>query len=485
MNTLELDPSLNGLPQKIETIHLIGICGTGMGALAGMLVEKGFRVTGSDANVYPPMSDFLEKLGIPVISGYKKKNLDHRPDLVVVGNVVTRLNPEAAALADLRLNYLSFPQTLRRLFLTGKKPLVVTGTHGKTTTASLAAWLIETAGRDPGFMIGGILGNYERNYKLGSGNWFVVEGDEYDTAFFDKVPKFIHYAPEVGILTSIEFDHADIYPNLDAVKDAFRRFVALIPARGLLVACGDDPLVREIAGQTKATLITYGLNEENDWRAIRLKAKSQGTHFDLLRPGHDPLPLFSPLPGAHNVLNTLAVTAALDWIGIESKRLQKGLSTFKGIHRRQEVRGVRAGVTVIDDFAHHPTAVKQTLAAMRLTFPEARLVAVFEPRTNTSRRKVFQADYAASFDLADEILIREPPDLKKVPEGERFSSAQLVRDLQDKGLKAHYFPDTDSILADLRRRLRPGDVVLIMSNGGFDNIHERLLKLLEEEGDRI
>jgi len=484
-NTLELDPSLNGLPQKIETIHLIGICGTGMGALAGMLVEKGFRVTGSDANVYPPMSDFLEKLGIPVISGYKKKNLDHRPDLVVVGNVVTRLNPEAAALADLRLNYLSFPQTLRTLFLTGKKPLVVTGTHGKTTTASLAAWLIETAGRDPGFMIGGILGNYERNYKLGSGNWFVVEGDEYDTAFFDKVPKFIHYAPEVGILTSIEFDHADIYPNLDAVKDAFRRFVALIPARGLLVACGDDPLVREIAGQTKATLITYGLNEENDWRAIRLKAKSQGTHFDLLRPGHDPLPLFSPLPGAHNVLNTLAVTAALDWIGIESKRLQKGLSTFKGIHRRQEVRGVRAGVTVIDDFAHHPTAVKQTLAAMRLTFPEARLVAVFEPRTNTSRRKVFQADYAVSFDLAHEILIREPPDLKKVPEGERFSSAQLVRDLQNKGLKAHYFPDTDSILADLRGRLRPGDVVLIMSNGGFDNIHERLLKLLEEEGDRI
>ncbi len=485
MNTLELDAGLNCLPPKLETIHLIGICGTGMGALAGMLIEKGYKVTGSDAGVYPPMSDFLNGLGIPVMSGYSGENLSYGPDLVVVGNVVTRFNPEAEALAALRLHYLSFPQTLRMLFLSGRKPLVVTGTHGKTTTSSLAAWLIETAGLDPGFMIGGILKNYERNYKVGSGEWFVLEGDEYDTAFFDKVPKFIHYAPEVGILTSVEFDHADIYPDLDAVRDAFSRFVRLIPAKGLLVACGDDPLVRETAGQTAASIMTYGLNKQNDWRAVHLKAKNQGTEFELLTPDRKSLPLFCPMPGAHNVLNTLAAAAALGWIGLEPETLQKGLSTFKGIHRRQEVRGVRAGVTVIDDFAHHPTAVKQTLAAVRLAYPKARVMAVFEPRTNTSRRKVFQADYAASFDRADEILIREPPDLKKVPEKEQFSSAQLVRDLQKKGLKAHYFPDTDSILADLSGRLRPGDVVLIMSNGGFDNIHERLLRLLEVAEDRI
>ncbi|MBW2053901.1 MAG: UDP-N-acetylmuramate:L-alanyl-gamma-D-glutamyl-meso-diaminopimelate ligase [Deltaproteobacteria bacterium] len=481
MNSLELDPSLNRLPEKIETVHLIGICGTGMGALAGMLVEKGYTVFGSDTNVYPPMSDFLDRLGIQVMSGYRAENLDYKPDLVVVGNVVTRLNPEAADLAALGLNYLSFPQTLRMFFLEGKRPLVVTGTHGKTTVASLAAWLLESAGLDPGFMIGGILKNYERNYKLGSGDWFVVEGDEYDTAFFDKVPKFIHYAPEVGILTSIEFDHADIYPDLDAVKDTFRGFVTLVPVQGRLVACGDDPLVREMAEQATASIITYGLEEGNDWQAVNLKARGQGTWFDLIRPRNDPLPLFSPLPGAHNVLNTLAAAAALDWIGLKPERLKQGLSSFKGIRRRQEVRGVRAGVTIIDDFAHHPTAVKQTLAAIRLAYPSSRLMAVFEPRTNTSRRKVFQADYAKSFDGADEILIREPPDLKKIPENERFSSSQLVQDLQAQGLKAHYFPDTDSILENLNGRLRPGDVVLIMSNGGFDNIHERLLKLLENQ----
>ncbi|MBW1709152.1 MAG: UDP-N-acetylmuramate:L-alanyl-gamma-D-glutamyl-meso-diaminopimelate ligase [Deltaproteobacteria bacterium] len=482
MNTLELDPSLNCLPQKAETIHLIGICGTGMGALAGMLVEKGYKVTGSDANVYPPMSEFLDKLSIRVISGYSRENLNYRPDLVVVGNVVTRLNPEAAALAALNLHYLSFPQTLRVFFLAGKRPLVVSGTHGKTTTSALAAWLLETVGKDPGFMIGGILNNYESNYKLGAGDWFVVEGDEYDTAFFDKVPKFIHYAPEVGILTSVEFDHADIYPDLDAIKNAFRRFVNLIPARGLLVACGDDPLVREMAEQASSDVTFYGLGEEgNTWRAADLKADGQGTRFSLIRAGQkDPLPFFSPLPGAHNVLNTLAAAAAMDWIGIKPEKLQKGLTSFKGIHRRQEVRGIEAGVTVIDDFAHHPTEVKQTLAAIRLAYPEARLIAVFEPRTNTSRRKVFQADYASSFDQADEILIREPPGLKKVPAGERFSSAQLVKDLQKKELQAHYFTDTDAILANLNGNLRSGDVVLIMSNGGFDNIHERLLKLLRE-----
>ncbi len=480
MTQLELEPSLNKLPEKVETVHLIGICGTGMGSLAGMLVEKGFRVTGSDANVYPPMSDFLARLGVPVAKGYAPENLDHRPDLVVVGNVVTRQNPEAVRLKEMGLHYLSFPQTLRHFFLDGHRPLVVAGTHGKTTTSSLAAWLLDSAGRDPGFMIGGILANYDRNYKVGQGDWFVVEGDEYDTAFFNKVPKFVHYAPHVGILTSVEFDHADIYPDFDAVKDAFRSFIRLIPKDGLLVAWGDDPLVREMAGEARAAVLYYGLKEGNHWRAVDLKPDGRRVAFECLAPGRRLEPLMSPLPGTHNVLNTLAVTAALDRTGLSIEEIRAGLETFKGVRRRQEVRGVERGVTVLDDFAHHPTAVKETLAAVRAAYPGQRLLAVFEPRTNTSRRNVFQHDYAIAFDAADEIYIREASDLNKVPEGQRFSSERLVGDLRKRGLKAHHFPGTDALLGELIGTVRRGDVVLIMSNGGFDDIHRRLLEGLKD-----
>ncbi|MDY6851064.1 MAG: UDP-N-acetylmuramate:L-alanyl-gamma-D-glutamyl-meso-diaminopimelate ligase [Thermodesulfobacteriota bacterium] len=481
MTRLELDPKLNGLPDHIETIHLIGVCGTGMGSLAGMLVEKGYKVTGSDANVYPPMSDFLAGLGIEVAQGYAPENLDHRPDLVVVGNVVTRRNPEAPRLKELGLPYLSFPQTLRLFFLKGKSPLVVAGTHGKTTVSSLAAWLLDSADLDPGFMIGGILANYGRNFRLGDGEWFVVEGDEYDTAFFDKVPKFIHYAPRVGILTSVEFDHADIYPDFKAVKAAFERFVALIPKDGLLVAWGDDPIVRDMAPKAAAPVVFYGLGRQNDWRAVNLAAKGRRVLFDLIRQGHEPEPIFSPLPGTHNVLNTLAVAAALDRIGLNPGRLGPGLETFKGVRRRQEVRGVEAGVTVIDDFAHHPTAVRETLAAIRAAYPGQRIAAAFEPRTNTSRRNIFQADYAAAFDDADKVLVRQPPDLAKVPKKERFSSKQLVQDLRDRGKSAFFFQDANLLLDHLLAETRPGDVVLIMSNGGFDNLHDRLLKGLKNE----
>ena len=397
MTQLELDPLLNRLPDRVDTIHMIGICGTGMGALAGMLVEKGFRVTGSDANVYPPMSDFLAGLGIPVASPYAPANLDHGPDLVIVGNVVTRLNPESPRLKELGLPYLSLPQALRHFFLTGKKPLVVAGTHGKTTTSSLAAWLLDRGGRSPGFMIGGILGNYNRNYNVGSGDWFVVEGDEYDTAFFDKVPKFIHYAPQVGILTSIEFDHADIYPDLSAVLEAFYRFVDLIPKDGLLVAWGDDPLVRTTAGRCSAPVALYGFDRGNHWRAHNLRPEGRRTCFDLTGPDGRTTPLSAPLPGRHNVLNTVAAAAALSRVGLAPDSLNDGLETFQGVRRRQEVRGVVGGVTVIDDFAHHPTAVAQTVDAIRRAYPGSRLVAVFEPRTNTSLRQVFQKDYAAGF----------------------------------------------------------------------------------------
>ena len=477
---LELDPTLNFKPEPIETIHLIGICGTGMGSLAGMLVESGYRVTGSDANVYPPMSDFLAGMNVPVAQGYAPANLGHRPDLVVVGNVVTRRNPEAARLKELGLPYLSFPQTLRLFFLQGKKPLVVAGTHGKTTTSSLAAWMLDAAGYDPGFMIGGILGNYGRNHRLGRGDWFVVEGDEYDTAFFDKVPKFIHYAPLVGILTSVEFDHADIYPDLGAVIDAFRRFVALIPPQGRLVAWGDDPLVRELASASAAPVIYYGEGADNDWRAVGLETRGRRVSFRVIKNGAEAGRLFSPLPGRHNALNTLAAAAALDYAGLGLDRAAQGLEGYRGVRRRQEVRGEAAGVIVIDDFAHHPTAVKETTAAIRKAYPEARLAAVFEPRTNTSRRKVFQDDYAAAFDQADLVFIRQAPDLEKAPEGDRFSAEKLVGDLRDRGKPAEFFPDADRLLDRLLEALRPGDVVLIMSNGGFENIHERLLSELRK-----
>ncbi|MBU2549845.1 MAG: UDP-N-acetylmuramate:L-alanyl-gamma-D-glutamyl-meso-diaminopimelate ligase [Proteobacteria bacterium] len=479
MDRLELDPRLNVLPDRVGTIHLIGICGTGMGALAGMLVERGFSLTGSDADVYPPMSDFLAGLGIPVARGYAGSNLDHLPDLVVVGNVVTRLNPEAARLKELALPYLSFPQALRLFFLRDRFPLVVAGTHGKTTTSSLAAWLLDQAGREPGFMIGGILKNYGRNFQLGRGPWFVIEGDEYDTAFFDKVPKFIHYTPRVGILTSIEFDHADIYPDLAAVRAAFTRFVDLIPTDGLLVAWGDDARVRDLAGRTRGRLVYYGFDEDNDWRAINLSPRGRGTWFDLIRPAREPVRLYSPLPGAHNVLNTLAAAAALHDAGLEPEALLAGLSSFEGVRRRQEVRGVVDGVTVIDDFAHHPTAVRETLDAIRAAYPESRLVAVFEPRTNTSRRGIFQTEYATAFDAADEILVREPPDPAKAPEGDRLSAEKLVRDIQARGRPARSFPDASGILEHLLARTRSGDVILIMSNGGFEGLHDRLLEGLK------
>ena len=483
MTQLELDPKQNFLPPDIKNIHIIGIGGTAMGALAGMLVERGYTVTGSDLAVYPPMSDFLEHLGIKV-TPYAPENLDYRPDVVVVGNVVTRQNPESPKLKTMGLPYISFPQALRGFFLNGKKSFVIAGTHGKTTTSALSAWLLDCQGRDPGFMIGGILGNYQRNFNIGRGDWFVLEGDEYDTAFFNKVPKFVHYGPQVGILTSIQYDHADIYPDFEAVKNAFRQYVDLIPADGLLVAWGDDPLVRDMAARSASPVIYYGLAPHNDWRADHIQAAGRCTNFDLLRPGADPLTLCSPLPGEHNVLNTLAVMAALDWIGYRPETLQPGLDGFRGVRRRQEVRGVEDGVTVLDDFAHHPEAVRRTTDAIKRAYPDSRLVAVFEPRTNTSRRKCFQKDYARAFDSADEIVLRKPEGLEKFEPGERICITDLARDLTARGKAAQAFEDVDPILDYLTDTLSPGDVVLIMSNGGFGNIHARLLDALRERAAR-
>ncbi|MGV1099994.1 UDP-N-acetylmuramate--L-alanine ligase [Thiovibrio sp. JS02] len=475
---MTLDPSLNRFPEQVRHIHLMGICGTGVGALAGMLKSAGYTVTGSDQQVYPPMSDFLAAQGITVQSGYSPANLVPRPDLVVVGNVIRRDNPEALALAELAIPYASFPQALGHFFIGARKSLVVTGTHGKTTTSSLLATLLDGAGLAPSFMIGGLVQAFGRNFNVADGEYFVAEGDEYDTAFFDKGPKFLHYRPHVAIITSIEFDHADIYADLEAIKASFRKLVAIMPPDGYLVACLDDPVVREIVAAAPCKVIGYGCSQDALWRLDGLQIAPSGTSFVAQKNGQAFGSFLSVLPGRHNALNALAVIAVLDILGVGAEKIAVSLKEFKGVRRRQEVRGVVRGVTVIDDFAHHPTAVRETLAALAGAYAGKRLVAVFEPRTNSSRRKVFQAAYADSFNDAAEVLVREHVPLPNVSAHEQFSSRQLVSDLVARGISARYFPTTEAILAYLDANARQGDVVAIMSNGGFDNIHQRLLDLL-------
>ena len=458
----------------------MGICGTGVGALAGMLKAAGYLVTGSDRNVYPPMSDFLAASGIAVKSGYGPENLEPRPDLVVVGNVITRDNPEAVALAELGVPYLSMPKALAHFFIGDRYSLVVTGTHGKTTTSSLLATVLRHAGQAPSFMIGGLVQAFGRNYNVADGRYFVAEGDEYDTAFFDKGPKFLHYRPKVAIITSIEFDRADIYADLEAVKESFRKLVAIMPADGCLVAHLDDPVVREIVDAAPCPVVGYGRTPGLDWRLSGIEIGPGGTDFEVYKDGASYGRFKSVLPGVHNSLNCLAVTAVLDRLGLTSAEIGTGLAAFAGVKRRQEVRGVVRGVTVIDDFAHHPTAVRETLAALRAAYAGRRLLAVFDPRTNSSRRRVFQDLFAASFGSADQILVREPEPLLKVPAEERFSARQLVSDLRLKGQEADYFSDTDAIIEYIAQTAGQGDVVAILSNGGFDNIHSRLLARLGE-----
>jgi UDP-N-acetylmuramate: L-alanyl-gamma-D-glutamyl-meso-diaminopimelate ligase len=460
----------------------MGVCGTGMGSLAGMFKDSGYDVTGSDENVYPPMSDFLAACNIEIKNGYSAENLRPMPDLVVVGNTIRKTNPEAQALAELGIPYVSFPQALAHFFLADKMSLVVTGTHGKTTTSSLLATLLHKAGQTPGFMVGGLVQAFGRNYNLGDSPYFVVEGDEYDTAFFDKGPKFLHYQPHIAILTSIEFDHADIFADLEAIKKSFARLMTVMPKDGCVVACADSPVVREITVRSQCPVVSYGLEEGAEWTIRNLAVKPGATSFDVMHNGMFYGACKSPMPGRHNALNALAVIAVLDRLGLDKGPIIAGLGSFEGVRRRQEVRGVVNNITVIDDFAHHPTAVRETLAALKQAYSGKRLVAVFEPRTNSSRRRVFQNDYVSAFDQADLVVVREPLPLVDFPADQLFSSQQLAADLQDRDIDAHSFADTDKILAHLQMILRPGDVVAILSNGGFDNIHTRLLEMLGKGG---
>jgi UDP-N-acetylmuramate: L-alanyl-gamma-D-glutamyl-meso-diaminopimelate ligase len=473
-----MDLSKNRIPDSVKSIHMIAICGTGMGALASMLKDLGFEVTGSDQKVYPPMSEFLSSKDIKITEGFSKNNVAYGPDLVIVGNAVSKDNPEVVGMNQMGLEFCSMPQAVNRFIASGKKPLVITGTHGKTTTSSILAWILYEAGMDPTFMIGGILKNFESNYRLGSGEHMVIEGDEYDTAFFDKGPKFLHYDPTIAILTGVEFDHADIFRDIQHVKQAFDAFISGISPQNTLIAFDDDKNVSDLVHGKSCQLVKYGRHADSVWRLGSVSIQQPWTLFEVLKHGKVFGNFKTRLVGEHNLLNALSAVAVADTLTIPMETIAKAFESFEGVKRRQEIRGKKSGITVMDDFAHHPTAVRETLRAVRPFYPNGRLIAVFEPRTNSSMRNIFQNIYPLSFDSADIICIRQPSLLDKIPPNERFSSQQLVNDLNCQGKDAHYFPNTDEIIDFLIAEARSGDLVLVMSNGGFDNIHERLLKSL-------
>lgn len=469
-------PHPSSLP--VRRVHLVGICGTGMGSLAGLLADAGAEVRGSDESVYPPMSTMLRDKGIRVLEGYRPEHLDDRPELVVIGNIATRSNPEATAAAERGIPFLSMPQAIGRLFLEGRHSVVVAGTHGKTTTAALMAWVLSAAGRDPSFLVGGVLKNFNRSYGLGKGEEFVIEGDEYETSFFDKGPKFLHYRPRSVILTSVEYDHAEMYPDLASVKGAFRRLVELVPADGLLVYCADDANVREVVAGARCLRVPYGCGRGEGWRGHVRESGPDGMEFEVSRDGRLFGVFRSPMTGLHNLRNSLGVIAVAHHRGTLPQAIGEGMAAFEGVKRRQEVRGAAAGVTVIDDFAHHPTAVRATLEATRDRYGTRRLWAVFEPRTNTTRRSVFQEEYARSFDDADRIVVAAVDHPERAPQGSRFSVERLVTDLKQRGKDAVYLPAVADIVAHLAREAQRDDVVLVMSNGAFGGLHDKLLSSL-------
>jgi UDP-N-acetylmuramate: L-alanyl-gamma-D-glutamyl-meso-diaminopimelate ligase len=471
-------PKTNGVQINIRHIHMIAVCGTAMGALACMLKELGFRVTGSDQHVYPPMSDFLRSKGISISEGFAAEHLHPAPDLVVVGNAVSRTNPEVEAMLAHGMAYCSMPQAINRFAAAGKRQVVIAGTHGKTTTSAFIAWLLYHSGLDPSFLIGGILSNFNSNYRVGQGAWMVLEGDEYDTACFDKGPKFLHYTPDIAILTSVEFDHADIFRDLAQVLQAFGAFVGRLGKHAQLIHYDADTNIPDLIHGTQCGLVRYGRRQDADWRLGGVRIDPPYTHFEVHHQGRFFGAFKTRMIGEHNLLNLLAGIAAGHRLDLDAAAIGRAVESFQGVRRRQQVRGVKNGVVVIDDFAHHPTAVKVTVQAVQSFYAPRRVIAVFEPRTNSSRRNVFQTAYAESFDPAGLICVRQPPLLEKIPEGERFSSEKLVADLRARHLNAEFFQDTDAILAFLSRAVRPGDVVLIMSNGGFDDIHARLLEQL-------
>ena len=451
-----------------------------MATLAALLKRRGYDVRGSDQNVYPPMSDFLAAEGIPIMTGYSADHIGSDVDLVVVGNAISRGNAELESVLERKIRYCSLPEAIRDHFLWGARSIVVAGTHGKTTTTSLTGWLLTSGGLDPTVLVGGIalnFGNAGSSYRVGAGRDFVIEGDEYDSAFFDKTAKFLKYLPDIAIVNNVEFDHADIYADLDAVLLAFRRFVNLVPRNGLLLLGADSPHAAALSKHAVSPLETFGTSDDATWQATDIEAADGLTHFKVRRRG-EPFGRFaSPLLGVHNVRNAVAAIAAGSYLGITAGDLDEGLRTFKGIKRRLEVVGTADGVTVMDDFAHHPTAVHETLSALRNGYPDRRIWAVFEPRSASSCRRVFQDDFARAFGAADEVIVAAVF-RSSLPDSERLSAEQLVDDLRARQQRARYIAAVDDIVGTVVNEHRRGDIVVLMSNGGFGGIHGKLLKAL-------
>jgi UDP-N-acetylmuramate: L-alanyl-gamma-D-glutamyl-meso-diaminopimelate ligase len=461
-------------------VHLIGICGTGMGTLAGLLKAAGHDVRGSDEHVYPPMSTQLAEQGIPTFEGFAPSNLDWGPETVVVGNVCRKDHIEVVAATERGIPLESFPSLFGKLFLENRRSIVVAGTHGKTTTSSLLAHVLHDAGRDPSFLIGGVPTNFRQSWRLGKGNEFVVEGDEYDTAFFDKGSKFLHYRPEIALVTSVEFDHADIFRDEEAVRAAFRKFVALIPENGLLVACAASPGAMEVARGARSQVVTYGRPGSGaDW-TFEVAARGAGgrTTLDVARRGERVGAVETNLPGIYNHENLVGVIAVAASLGIELPALARGVRSFMGVRRRQEVRGVARGVTVVDDFAHHPTAIRETIIALKGRYGPGKLIAAFEPRSATSRRNVFQVEMADALSVADEVVLAPLYAPEKVPEAERLDVERLAADLRREDIPARVIPTIAATVDHIAERAGPGDTVLVMSSGDYGGLHDKVLRRL-------
>ena len=462
-------------------IHLIGICGTAMASLAGMLKQRGFKVTGSDAAAYPPMSTFLESLQIPVYQPFAVNNLKPTPDLVVIGNAISRGNVELEHVLDERIRLCSLPQLLHDEFLRGKEVLVVAGTHGKTTTTSMLSWIFHTSGQQPSFLIGGIAENFGSSFALGQGKYFILEGDEYDTAFFDKGPKFLHYFPDAVILTSVEFDHADIYKDLDAVETAFKRLVNLVPRRGKIIAYDAGDSIQRCIQRGLSSIERYGSGQSANWRVSNVRLEANRSTWSVMRDGQHWADFEFALGGEYNVSNATAAAAMAASYGISKTEISAALKTFKSVKRRLELKGEVNGISIIDDFAHHPTAIAGTLNALRARYPGRRLWAILEPRSNTLRRNVFQNELAASLAVADRIVIASIFKPEAIPEAERLDLSLVAERIRQHGRAVEIMVDADAIIAGAAPEMRSGDVVAILSNGGFGGIYEKLpvrLKLI-------
>ena len=466
------------LPEHIKNVYLIGICGTGMGSLAGLFQEAGFSVSGSDEAIYPPMSTRLEEMGIHLKQGFSETHLAPAPHLTIIGNSCTPTHIEATFVRENALPQLNFPEALRHFFIKNRRSLVVTGTHGKTSTTGLLAHVFRSAQKDPGFLVGGVLVKDNRSFAVGTGNWFITEGDEYDSSYFDKQPKMWHYKPTVAIITSMEFDHADIYDDWDMYRQAFEHFAGMIS--NCAVICGDHAPVLALKPFIQCKTLTYGLGKENQITAKDVKTIDGGQTFRLIANGESKGVFFLPLSGKHNLVNALGVCAVALHEGLSVAEIGVGLSTFGGMKRRQEVVGIANDIVVIDDFAHHPTAVKETIAAIKQKYPSRRVVAVFEPRSNSSRRKVFEKPYAKAFKKADVVFLSSPP-FRHNDHTEDFMNPYVIAEsLGKKGIPVSVHPDAQALLQDLSVLVKPKDVVLIMSNGSFGGIHKKLLETIHQ-----